>query len=72
MDFKSIGASVVSSVVFGVITGYVVVHGEVQALEARQEDLIAAQRTQDQNMREEIRELRKGQNEILRYLRDSK
>ena len=71
MDFKTILPSVVASVIFAMLSGYVVVNGEVKALEAKQEEIINRQVRQNDQLRDEIRELRQGQNEILRWLRDN-
>ena len=72
MDFRGIVASVISSVAFAILSGYVIVNGEVKALEAKQEELLDRQVRQNDQLRDEIRELRQGQNEILRWLRDNK
>ena len=72
MNVKGIVASVVSSVVFAMLSGYVVVSGEVKALEAKQEEIMDRQVRQNDQLRDEIRELRQGQTEILRWLRDNK
>ena len=72
MDIRGIAASVISSVVFAILSGYVIVNGEVKALEAKQEELLDRQVRQNDQLRDEIRELRQGQNEILRWLRDNK
>ena len=71
MDFKTILPSVVASVIFAMLSGYVVVNGEVKALEAKQEEIINRQVRQNDQLRDEIRELHQGQNEILRWLRDN-
>ena len=72
MDIRGIAASVISSVLFAMLSGYVIVNGEVKALEAKQEELLDRQVRQNDQLRDEIRELRQGQNEILRWLRDNK
>ena len=71
MDFQTILPSVVVSVIFAMLSGYVVVNGEVKALEANQEEIINRQVRQNDQLRDEIRELRQEQNEILRWLRDN-
>ena len=71
MDFQTILPSVVVSVIFAMLSGYVVVNGEVKALEAKQEEIINRQVRQNDQLRDEIRELRQEQNEILRWLRDN-
>ena len=79
MDLKTISSSVIASVVFGILSGYVLINSSVSALEAEQKQIISRQARQEERqirqadiVRSEIQELRAGQQEILRYLRNSK
>ena len=76
MDIKTVLSSVSASIVFGILSGYVYVSGEVRAIESKQKGLIERQARQDERQQkaiesvtQDLRELRNGQTEILRYLR---